>query len=65
MIDMKRNYVKPEVKEIEFASTPILSGSCSHDKCNATDEGNKCECGTGCPCHIHSTFEPESNLIWE
>lgn len=65
MTNMKRNYVKPEVEEIEFDSTPILAGSCSHDKCNATDEGSKCECGTGCPCHNHATFESESNLIWE
>lgn len=63
MIDMKRNYVKPEVKEIEFASTPILFGNYSHDKCNVIDEENKCKCNTGYSCHIHSTFEPESNLI--
>lgn len=62
---MKRNYVKPKAEEIEFAPTPILAGSCSHDKCNATDEGRNCECGTGCPCHIHPAFESLRNSIWE
>lgn len=62
---MKRNYVKPEIEKVELDSAPLLSGSCSHDKCNATDEGRNCECGTGCPCHIHSMFESEDNFIWE
>ena len=52
---MGKKYVSPQINEVKVEMNSILSGSCNHDKCYATDGGANCPCGSGnCHCHDHN-----------